>query len=173
MIKKRVSDLQNLLKEKNISALIIPTDDYHLSEYVGDYFKARNYFSGFTGSAGVMVVAQDEANLWVDGRYFIQAEKQLEGTGIIQRNMGEPGVPTVEEYILSKVGEGEVLAFDGRVVSYNAGKFYAEKLGEKGASISTEEDIPGMLWADRPAMSAEKAYVLPVEFSGKTVQDKL
>ena len=173
MIKKRVSDLQNLLKEKGISAVIIPTDDFHMSEYVGDYFKARNYFSGFTGSAGVMVVAQDEANLWVDGRYFIQAEKQLENTGIIQRNMGEPGVPTIEEYILGKVGEGEVLAFDGRVVSYNAGKNYAEKLGEKGASISTEEDIPGMLWTDRPAMSAEKAYVLPVEFSGKTVQEKL
>ena len=173
MIKKRVSDLQNLLKEKNISALIIPTDDFHMSEYVGDYFKARNYFSGFTGSAGVMVVAQDEANLWVDGRYFIQAEKQLENTGIIQRNMGEPGVPTIEEYILGKVGEGEVLAFDGRVVSYSAGKSYKEKLAAKGASISTEEDIPGMLWADRPAMSAEKAYVLPVEFSGKTVQEKL
>ena len=87
MIKERVSALQNLLKEKNISALIIPTDDFHMSEYVGDYFKARNYFSGFTGSAGVMVVAQDEANLWVDGRYFIQAEKQLENTGIIQRNI--------------------------------------------------------------------------------------
>ena len=173
MIKKRVSDLQNLLKEKNISALIIPTDDFHMSEYVGDYFKARNYFSGFTGSAGVMVVAQDEANLWVDGRYFIQAEKQLENTGIIQRNMGEPGVPTIEEYILGKVGEGEVLAFDGRVVSYSAGKSYKEKLAAKGASISTEEDIPGMLWTDRPAMSAEKAYVLPVEFSGKTVQEKL
>lgn len=173
MIKKRVSDLQNLLKEKGISAVIIPTDDFHMSEYVGDYFKARNYFSGFTGSAGVMVVAQDEANLWVDGRYFIQAEKQLENTGIIQRNMGEPGVPTIEEYILSKVGEGEVLAFDGRVVSYSAGKSYKEKLAAKGASISTEEDIPGMLWTDRPAMSAEKAYVLPVEFSGKTVQEKL
>ena len=103
MIKERVSALQNLLKEKNISALIIPTDDFHMSEYVGDYFKARNYFSGFTGSAGVMVVAQDEANLWVDGRYFIQAEKQLENTGIIQRNMGEPGVPTVEEYINSQM----------------------------------------------------------------------
>ena len=85
MIKERVSALQNLLKEKNISALIIPTDDFHMSEYVGDYFKARNYFSGFTGSAGVMVVAQDEANLWVDGRYFIQAEKQLENTGIIPK----------------------------------------------------------------------------------------
>ena len=173
MIKKRVSDLQNLLKEKGISAVIIPTDDFHMSEYVGDYFKARNYFSGFTGSAGVMVVAQDEANLWVDGRYFIQAERQLEGTGIIQRNMGEPGVPTIEEYILGKVGEGEVLAFDGRVISYNSGKFYAEELGKKGARIHTEEDIPGILWKDRPAMSAEKAYVLPVEFSGKTVQDKL
>ena len=173
MIRERVSDLQNLLKEKGISALIIPTDDFHMSEYVGDYFKARNYFSGFTGSAGVMVVTQDEANLWVDGRYFIQAERQLEGTGIIQRNMGEPGVPTIEEYILGKVGEGEVLAFDGRVISYNSGKFYAEELGKKGARIHTEEDIPGMLWKDRPAMSAEKAFVLPVEFSGKTVQDKL
>ena len=173
MIRERVSDLQNLLKEKGISALIIPTDDFHMSEYVGDYFKARNYFSGFTGSAGVMVVAQDEANLWVDGRYFIQAERQLENTGIIQRNIGEPGVPTIEEYILDKVGEGEVLAFDGRVISYNSGKFYAEELGKKGARIHTEEDIPGILWKDRPAMSAEKAYVLPVEFSGKTVQDKL
>ena len=173
MIRERVSDLQNLLKEKGISALIIPTDDFHMSEYVGDYFKARNYFSGFTGSAGVMVVTQDEANLWVDGRYFIQAERQLEGTGIIQRNIGEPGVPTIEEYILDKVGEGEVLAFDGRVISYNSGKFYAEELGKKGARIHTEEDIPGMLWKDRPAMSAEKAFVLPVEFSGKTVQDKL
>ncbi len=173
MIRERISCLQNLLKEKNISAVIIPTDDFHMSEYVGDYFKARNYFSGFTGSAGVMVVAQDEANLWVDGRYFIQAERQLEGTGIIQRNIGEPGVPTIEEYILDKVGEGEVLAFDGRVISYNSGKFYAEELGKKGARIHTEEDIPGMLWKDRPAMSAEKAYVLPVEFSGKTVQDKL
>ncbi|MBQ6896700.1 MAG: aminopeptidase P family N-terminal domain-containing protein [Oscillospiraceae bacterium] len=173
MIRERVSDLQNLLKEKGISALIIPTDDFHMSEYVGDYFKARNYFSGFTGSAGVMVVTQDEANLWVDGRYFIQAERQLEGTGIIQRNMGEPGVPIIEEYILGKVCEGEVLAFDGRVISYNSGKFYAEELGKKGARIHTEEDIPGMLWKDRPAMSAEKAFVLPVEFSGKTVQDKL
>ncbi|MBQ9846096.1 MAG: aminopeptidase P family N-terminal domain-containing protein [Oscillospiraceae bacterium] len=173
MIRERISCLQNLLKEKNISAVIIPTDDFHMSEYVGDYFKARNYFSGFTGSAGVMVVAQDEANLWVDGRYFIQAERQLENTGIIQRNIGEPGVPTIEEYILDKVGEGEVLAFDGRVISYNSGKFYAEELGKKGARIHTEEDIPGILWKDRPAMSAEKAYVLPVEFSGKTVQDKL
>ena len=173
MIKKRVSDLQNLLKEKNISALIIPTDDFHMSEYVGDYFKARNYFSGFTGSAGVMVATQDEANLWTDGRYFIQAEKQLENTGVILRKMGEPGVPTVEEYIVGKLGEGDTLAFDGRVVSYNAGKSYAEKLAAKGASIHTEEDIPGMLWAERPALSAEKAFVLPVQFSGKTVQDKL
>lgn len=173
MIRERVSDLQNLLKEKNISALIIPTDDFHMSEYVGDYFKARNYFSGFTGSAGVMVATQDEANLWTDGRYFIQAEKQLENTGVILRKMGEPGVPTVEEYILEKLGEGDVLAFDGRVVSYNAGKSYEEKLGAKGASLSTEEDIPGMLWKERPALSAEKAYVLPIEYSGKSVQDKL
>ena len=173
MVSKRVSDLQNLLKEKQLSAVIIPTDDFHMSEYVGEYFKARKYFSGFTGSAGVMVVTQTEANLWTDGRYFIQAERELEGTGVILRKMGEPGVPTVREYILDNLGEGDTLAFDGRVISYNEGKFYQDELGAKGAMLHVDEDLPGMLWPDRPPLSAEKAFVLDVKYTGKTVEEKL
>ena len=125
MVKQRVADLQNLLKEKNLSALIIPTNDFHMSEYVGEYFKARKHFSGFTGSAGVMVVTQTEANLWTDGRYFIQAEKQLSGTGVILRKMGEPGVPTVKEYVVENVPQGGKLAFDGRVIPVEGSTFVA------------------------------------------------
>ena len=173
MVKQRVADLQNLLKEKNLSALIIPTNDFHMSEYVGEYFKARKHFSGFTGSAGVMVVTQTEANLWTDGRYFIQAERELEGTGIILRKMGEPGVPTVKEYVVENVPQGGTLAFDGRVIPVAEGRVYAEELDKKGAVLHTTEDLPGMVWADRPALSAEKAYVLTMEYAGKSTKDKL
>lgn len=173
MIRERVAKLQNLLKEKCINALIIPTDDFHLSEYVGDYFKARNYFSGFTGSAGVMVVTQNSADLWTDGRYFIQAEKQLENTGITLRKRGESGVPTVEEFIFSTIEKGETLAVDGRVISYNAGMYYENALQEKGAYLKTDEDIPGIIWKDRPELSAEKAYVFPIKYSGKSAEEKI
>ena len=173
MIRKRVSDLQNLLKEKNISELIIPTNDFHMSEYVGEYFKARKYFSGFTGSAGVMVVTQDEANLWTDGRYFIQAEKELEGTGVILRKMGEPGVPTVKEYVVENVKENGVLAFDGRVIPYTDGKYYETELAAKNASLHVSEDLAGQCWPNRPALSAEKVFVLDVKYAGKTVEEKL
>ena len=173
MIKQRVADLQNLLKEKNLSALIIPTNDFHMSEYVGEYFKARKHFSGFTGSAGVMVVTQDEANLWTDGRYFIQAERELENTGVILRKMGEPGVPTVKEYVVANVPQGGKLAFDGRVIPVAEGRAYAEELGKKGATLHTTEDLPGMVWENRPALSAEKAYVLTMEYAGKSTADKL
>ncbi len=173
MIKERVASLQNLLKEKNLSALIIPTNDFHMSEYVGEYFKARKHFSGFTGSAGVMVVTQDEANLWTDGRYFIQAERELDGTGVILRKMGEPGVPTVKQYVIENVPEGGVLAFDGRVIPVAEGRGYAEELAKKGVTLHTTEDLVDMVWENRPAMSAEKAYVLTMDLAGKSVQDKL
>ena len=173
MIKQRVSALQDLLKEKNLSALIIPTNDFHMSEYVGEYFKARKYFSGFSGSAGVMVVTQTEANLWTDGRYFIQAERELSGTGVILRKMGEPGVPTVKEYVVENVPQGGKLAFDGRVIPVAEGRAYAEALAKKGAELYTTEDLPGLVWENRPALSAEKAFVLTMEYAGKSTQDKL
>ena len=99
LVKNRVQKLKKIMKEQNIDAYVIPSSDFHESEYVGEYFKSRQFISGFTGSAGTVVVTAEEAGLWTDGRYFIQAGKELEGTGIKLFKSGEPGVPTVEEYL--------------------------------------------------------------------------
>ena len=99
MVKERIEKLRAVMKEKKVDAYLVPTDDYHCSEYVGDYFKCRKYITGFTGSAGKAVILQDMAGLWTDGRYFIQAEQQLAGSGVTLFKMGEPGVPTIEEFL--------------------------------------------------------------------------
>lgn len=104
------------MKLYGIDAYLIVSDDYHASEYVGDYFKCREYISGFDGSAGTLIVTQTEAGLWTDGRYFIQAEKQLEGTGITLRRIGEEGVPTILQYLKSTLRKGQSLGYDGRTV---------------------------------------------------------
>ena len=101
MVPQRLEKLRGLMAQRGIDAYIIPTSDFHESEYVGDYFKARKYMSGFTGSAGTMVVTAKEACLWTDGRYFIQAANQLKGTTIILMKMGEEGTPAIEDYLMS------------------------------------------------------------------------
>ena len=99
MINQRITKLRQLMKERGIDLYIIPTSDFHQSEYVGSYFEARHYMSGFSGSAGTLIVRQEEAYLWTDGRYFIQAEKELAGSCIQLMKMRTPGVPTIKEYI--------------------------------------------------------------------------
>ena len=111
-IKERIRALRMMLKSEAISAFIIPSTDPHLSEYVASYWKTREWISGFTGSAGTAVFTKDEAGLWTDGRYFLQADQQLAGTGVKLYKMGEPGVPTVEEFIASALPEGGTLGFD-------------------------------------------------------------
>ena len=173
MFRERIDRLRVLMVERGIDLYVVPTGDYHLSEYVGDYFRARAFITGFTGSAGTAVITQTESGLWTDGRYFIQAERELENTGVILRKMGEPGVPTVKEYVVANVPQGGKLAFDGRVIPVAEGRAYAEELGKKGATLHTTEDLPGMVWENRPALSAEKAYVLTMEYAGKSTADKL
>ena len=109
MINERIEKLRNIMKEKGIFAYIIPSADYHQSEYVGDYFKSREFMSGFTGSAGTLIISMDEAGLWTDGRYFIQAENELKDSGIKLFKMGEEGVPTIEEYLLEKLPKNSTL----------------------------------------------------------------
>ena len=121
-ITERLNVLRELMKEKKIDAYLVPTDDFHGSEYVGDYFKCRKYITGFTGSAGTAVIMQDMAGLWTDGRYFIQAEAQLKGSGITLYKSGEPEVPTIEEFLKKELEEGAGLGFDGRTVSYAQGE---------------------------------------------------
>ena len=98
-IKERVQALREKMKASGVAMYVVPSTDCHESEYVSEHFRARAFITGFTGSAGTAVIAQDDAGLWTDGRYFLQAEAQLQGTGIRLFRMGEPGVPTVEEYI--------------------------------------------------------------------------
>lgn len=173
MITERLAALRKRMQEKKIDVYMIPTEDFHESEYVGDYFKVRRYMSGFTGSAGTLVVTLTEAGLWTDGRYFIQAENQLKGSTITLYKMSEPGVPTVTEFIEDKVPENGCLGFDGRVVNAGMGLKLKEALAKKNAVINASEDLVDAIWADRPAMSKEPAYLLEEKWAGKSRRDKL
>lgn len=173
MEKQRIVALQNLLAQENIDYYIVPTADYHSSEYVSDYFKMRAFLSGFTGSAGTLVVSNEEAGLWTDGRYFVQAEKELEGSGIILYRMEEEGVPTIKEYLEKKVMEGQTVGFDGRVVSASFGKELEETLADKNVKFVYDRDVAAQLWKDRPAMPVSRLWVVPEESCGMCVEEKL
>lgn len=131
VIQKRLALLREEMKRAGVDYYMIPTADYHNSEYVDEYFKTREYFSGFTGSNGTLVVGQDMAGLWTDGRYFIQAERELEGTGIELFRMQEEGVPEIPDFLYEKMEEGQALGFDGRTVSCKEGRRLEKKLAEK------------------------------------------
>lgn len=173
MIKERIENLRNILNEKEIFAYIIPSSDYHQSEYVSDYFKSREFMSGFTGSAGTLIVTQDEAGLWVDGRYFIQAEEQIKGSNIKLFKMGEENVPTIEEYLIDNMPKNSVLGFDGKVISANEGKSYLEKLGFKNINIEYDNDLVNLLWKDRDILPSEKAFSLDIKYCGESFSSKL
>ena len=173
MIKQRIENIRDLMKEKNIYAYIVPSSDYHQSEYVGDYFKSREFMSGFTGSAGTLIISMDEAGLWTDGRYFIQAENELKDSGIKLFKMGEEGVPTIEEYLLEKLPKNSTLGFDGRVMSVKEGQSLANKLAFKGINIEYKYDLVNDIWEDRCSLPTEKACLLGVEYSAEGFSDKL
>ncbi len=173
MIKDRLKSLRKLMTEKNIDAYIIPTQDFHESEYVSEYFTARKYMSGFTGSAGTLVVTMEEAGLWTDGRYFIQAAKQLEGSTIILYKMEEEGVPTINQFLANNLKQNSTIGFDGRVISANSGLKLEDKLKNKEVSIIYDLDLVDLIWQDRPTLSKESAFLLDVKYAGKSFSDKL
>lgn len=172
-IKDRIRLLQEKMESENIDFFLVPTADYHNSEYVSDYFKVREYFSGFTGSNGTLVVSRSDVGLWTDGRYFVQAEKELDGSGITLFRMQEEGVPTIKEYLKQNMKEGEVLGFDGRVVDASYGRELEENLQHIKTSFRYEDDIAGNLWADRPGMPCAPVTILPEEICGQNVADKV
>lgn len=174
MIKKRLNALREQMAQRNIHMYIVPSSDFHESEYVGDYFKAREYITGFTGSAGTAVITMDEAFLWTDGRYFIQAEKELEGSGIHLFRMGEEGVPILEKYIHQHLPQGGNLGFDGRVVNAHLGQVYEKIVKNKNGNLMTDEDLVGIIWEKRPALPQEEMYVLePISDGTLNVCSKL
>ncbi len=173
MIRERLEKLRILMKQHNIDAYLVPTNDFHSSEYVGEYFKCRQYITGFTGSAGTAVVTMTEAKLWTDGRYFIQAAAELEGTGVELMKIGVEGTPTIEEYLDNILIQGNILGFDGRCVDYGYAGKLEEKLSSKNIKIIYDIDLVGDIWKDRPEMSKEQVMVLDTTYCGRTRDDKL
>ncbi len=173
MISERLQQLRDLMAERHMDAYMIPTSDFHESEYVGEYFKAREFMTGFTGSAGTAVITKDEAGLWTDGRYFVQAGKQLSGTGVELRKMGNPGVPEILEYLEAVLPEGGKLGFDGRVVNCRQGLDFEEKLADKHVTLAYEEDLVDQIWKQRPQLSKEPVWILEEKFAGKSSAEKI
>ncbi len=172
-VNDRVQMLRKLMREQGIDAYLVPTADYHESEYVGEYFKCRHFLTGFTGTAGTAVITADKAGLWTDGRYFVQAESQLSGSCVRLFRMGDPGVPSIGEFLREEIPQGGVLGFDGRVVSDEVGRELLSALEDKQVSVSDSRDLVGEIWTERPPMSCEPVWILEERFAGMRTEDKL
>lgn len=171
--RNRLSALRRLMADKGIDAYLIVSDDDHASEYVGDYFKCREFLSGFDGSAGSLVITQTEAGLWTDGRYFLQAREQLGGTGITLQKMGEPDVPAIPAYLASVLQDGQCLGYDGRTIRAGyAAEIEAALAGKQIRYVQTE-DLVGQIWKDRPPFPEHPVWILPDSYVGRSRAEKL
>ena len=173
MIQERLQNLRAKMQENGVQAYIIPTSDFHETEYVSDYFACRKYMSGFTGSAGTLVVLADQAGLWTDGRYFIQAQAQLQDTGIILMKMGQPETPSIEDYICQNLSKGSKVGFDGRVINYMDYKRYHAIFNSHQIDIVANLDLVNEIWQDRPALPATKTFHYALRYAGVSMEDKL
>lgn len=165
--------LRKAMKIENINYYIIPSSDSHQSEYVSEYFKGREYVSGFTGSAGTLLVGLEDAYLWTDGRYFIQADKELKGSGIFLMKMRTPGYPSIEEWIKDNVKENEVLGFDGKVFSVNQYEGYLNIAKENNFNINMKNDLLDSIWKERPQLPNNKIFLHDEKYAGKSASEKL
>lgn len=172
-VEERIAKLREQMKKRGMDVYIVPTADFHQSEYVGEHFKARKFMTGFSGSAGTAVFTMTEARLWVDGRYFIQAAAQIEGTSIEMMKMGKPGVPTIDEYLKEAIPENGTLGFDGRVVAMGSGRLYEEIVEKKHGKIEYAYDLVGEIWEDRPELSKEPVFALEEKYTGESTASKL
>ena len=175
---EQIEALRREMKAEGIDAYIIPTTDFHGSEYVNEYFKCREFMSGFTGSAGTLLVTDSWAGLWTDGRYFLQAGLQMRGSGIELMKEREPGVPTIEEYLKQQLPEGSCLGFDGRVVSCREANAYEARF-----KIRWDADLAGRIWdtwictertgMKRPRLCPSPIYDIPLSVTGETAESKI
>ena len=173
MIKSRINNLRKLMKEYHIDFYLIPSTDYHNSEYVTKFFCAREYFSGFSGSNGTLLVSEKNACLWTDGRYFIQAKKELEGSDILLFKMQEPRVPTLLEYIADNVKEGQVIGFDGKVISASFYKEMNATIKTEGIMYTGGHDLVDEIWKERPKLPCNKISILPNQIAGESFSLKV
>lgn len=173
VIQNRLVQLREEMKKVGVDFYLLPTADFHNSEYVHAFFKAREYFSGFTGSNGTLLVWQEGAGLWTDGRYFVQAEKELEGTGIKLYRMMDEGVPTIKEFLEKVMKKGQTLGFDGRVVTTATGMELEKALIGKDITIQYQCDLADTVWAERPGLPAGEVWVVQEAVAGASLEEKL
>lgn len=169
----RLTILRAKMTEVGIDVCYIPTSDCHNSEYINEYYKMREFFSGFTGSAGSLVVSKDSAWLFTDGRYFVQAGIELEGTGITLMKMGEPNIPKLNEHLINTLNSGETLGFDASLVDAETGEFLASECDKKGCKINTLFDAGALAWEGRPELKYQPLSILPLTCVGKSCGEKI
>lgn len=171
-VNERINELRKLMKEKGINVYLIPTSDPHQSEYVADYYKGRTWISGFTGSAGTVIVTQDEAILWTDGRYFIQAENELKDSEYKLYKMATPGYPTYIEYLKEKLKSGDTLGFDGRMV--NQADYEKLKITvDENIEFKDEFDLVGEIWDSRPNAPVGHMFIHEKKYTGFSTSEKI
>lgn len=173
MSKNNLETLRALMKVRGIDAYIEPTSDPHQSEYVADHYKGRAFITGFTGSAGTAVITQNEAILWTDGRYFIQAEDQLKGTGFVLYKMNTLGYPSYTEWLSENLSEGATIGLNGMIVSQGTVENLLDSLDSISPLIYDVEDLVGLIWEGRPQLPKNKLMCLDVKYSGESTKDKL
>ena len=172
-INDKIALLREEMKQHGMSAYIIPSSDAHMSEYVATHWQGRAYLSGFTGSAGTLVVTLTESGLWTDGRYFIQAEQELKGSEIKLFRIAQPNVPTINEYLVRVLNEGETVGFDGKCLSVGLVKELIQSLQVKNVKVVGEYDLLDKIWNDRPAIPATEVFVHETQYTGYSCAEKL
>ena len=173
VINERISKLRELMKKENLSAFIIPSSDNHQSEYVGDYFKSREFMSGFTGSAGTLVVTLKEAGLWTDGRYHLQASREINGTEVKLFKMGNPGVISYTTWIKESLEKGETVGFNGLVFSLSQYKNLCKDLNPLGIEVRAVSDLIDDIWEGRPTIPCDEIFDFDIKYSGESRVSKL
>lgn len=173
VINERIAKLREIMAEKGISVYMVPMADFHHSEYIGEYFMEVEYISGFTGTNATVVITPEKAGLWTDGRYFIQAKRELAGSEVKLYEMGEEGVPTVTEFVEQELIECTALGFDGRLFTIEQVEKFEKIVRAKDGTIAEAEDLIDYIWTDRPALPVSDVWELPVEHAGKSRMDKI
>ncbi len=172
-VNEKISALRDLMQEHGLYAYYIGTADPHNSEYIADHFRSRAFMSGFNGSAGTLIVTLDQALLWADGRYHIQAAKDLEGSEIILMKAGAPGVPRTQDWLVDNLPPASKLAIGGSLHSDGEIGRLALQLSRKEISLITDLDLVGQLWEDRPPLPQGKVRPHPLKYAGRTTADKI
>lgn len=172
-MKKEIIELRKLMMQEGIDLYITKDADDHISEYNDRYFSTMEFLSGFTGGDGTLVITGEEAALWTDGRYFIQAAAELEGSGVQLMKEGEPGCPEMADWIFEKMPEGGTLGFDGRCISHESASGLLRKLSSKKCSVKCDRDLAGEIWTGRPEKTAEKIWILKEEYAGVSAAEKI